>query len=118
MTFLDKTPILGLPKKTVSYVPVPLTASERAFYSFLEFMVNEALKDKVSIVSGDTGTDDARSARNQTSMQNRAISLVRLLRDYAISPVLITGGYGIKSSALRVVNEICNEFNRLQHTFN
>ena len=61
MTFArDGTPILGLPAKTVRYVPVLLTSSERTFYSFVEFMVNEALRDKIAAVSGDTAADDDR----------------------------------------------------------
>ncbi|GMH64863.1 hypothetical protein TL16_g04059 [Triparma laevis f. inornata] len=110
MTFLKGgDPIMGLPPKTVNYIAVKQTHSERTFYSFLEWIVYESLKDKVDAVSGETR--DGIEPRNRAGQQQSALSIVRLLRDMCISPVLISGGHGIKTNAMALLQKICTEFN-------
>ena len=112
MTFLDGTPILGLPQKTVLYVPVAQTHSERALYNWLEYMVADALKDKISTVTEDENYGGGVDERKRVAARQQTMGLVRLLRDLTISPVLISGGLGIKTDALKRIQQLCAAFNQ------
>lgn len=89
-------PLLGLKPLTIVYEPVSQDPSERAVYCFLEYLVHALLDDD---------QEDATKHR----------SLLRLLREAGISPVLLNGGFGC-SSQLGIINRMMVELNRKELT--
>ena len=97
-----QTPIMGLPLKHVKYVPVLMEPSERAFYSYMEWVFGDTLKTVVATASGES---DQTTASRKSSQQN-VRSCVRLLMEFARSPLLLSGGYGIRNENLGTLNKI------------
>ena len=116
-------PIMGLPPKTVKYVAVRQTESERAFYSWLEYMVSRELADLLP----DLTANDERDAlaenntknknKERVAMQGRVTMFVNLMRSFTLSPVLITGGFGLECS-LHKVNALAASINKTNYKNN
>lgn len=85
-------PLLGLKAMTVVYEPVAQDESERAVYCFLEHLVHESIHG--------TAHDEIKRR-----------SLLRLLRETCVSPLLLWGGFGLRPQ-LNIINGLMIERNR------